>query len=173
MAHAVCQRPITGTGPGVEPDVHMNFCDRNCGTTTTPPQALQSILDVSFQHNTPHALPGAGHYANFFISIIFRSYSTSSVHLFRSLAIFLVPAFWQSLRVLAFFRYASLQYVSTIFICAILYILQWRTGSAVHVPLARPNTRLFMLSALNILCAPYISHNKQLLYSYTIVTESL
>jgi len=74
-------RFVNGLSPGQDrgrTQRTYEICGGKCGTTTTPPQALQSIVDVSFHHNTPSR---RWPLCQFLIPIIFRSSSTSSVHL--------------------------------------------------------------------------------------------
>lgn len=53
---------------------------------TPPPHALQSVLDLGLQHNPLPFLP----VCQFLFVVVFRPYSTSSVHLFRDIPLFLI-----------------------------------------------------------------------------------
>lgn len=54
---------------------------------------MQSVVDLSFQHNLPPFLPVSGHCMQFLFLVIFRLYSTSSDHLIHVLSLFLFSLF--------------------------------------------------------------------------------
>ena len=82
---------------------------------------MHSVVDLSSQHNPPLFLPVSDHCIQYLVLVFFRLYSTSSDYLIHVTSVFLFPC---SPFMLSFFRDSSFQHVHTIFIWAILSILQ-------------------------------------------------
>lgn len=60
----------------------------------------------------------------FLIPIIFKSSSTSSVHLSVDFLFSIFLLFWLSLFLLALFRYSAFLYAHSVLTCAVLYVLR-------------------------------------------------